>query len=892
MGVIECREMSALDVLSEYIASAESQRLTAALEYAFRSADSQLAQSLVSQLKQTIKQRRVKPSCKLRALQALTLGLATENPQIRSQVARKMLSRLMKIAKSKSSLRPEVRGAVLFGEQSDPTERQASSEFLTTLLNCFKSWAEQYSQMQDGAAFSRVYHMLLRDKVQFPREIRPQTQLCLYAAQMLERLLAETLPNPAELERTVEVLNQQAVCIEQIMKEGKGSSSEVKKYIEEGSLVKKALQMYQSWLRRTPFHPVPKASDVKVPISKIPAVLNHLKPIPEPCSLPEPSNLSDSSQEIGFFFDFDSDIHQEAQSSHVDFQWDEPDTSDLKAEWQAAKSQVAYLEEKIGDYRACLSSQEKLIGRKVEDIAHAQRKIAAVEDEKAAVLRQLTDFQTQLVASEKELQVCREAVKAKSQEDSKQAIALESRIRQAKADLAQSQLQLDALNRDQAELIAQTSASGPLATELAAKEEEVKQLEERWAKLQAVSKELAEVKEDTARRERERKAKEAAASEGQKLTYEIQQLAAELQAAESQAAALEADIRATQAQVSEQECVVQQTLRESQEALANLHHSRSESAKRAVEDIASHLSISSHNAVPARSESDSSDRLNQSLNPLSKPIYPKVAPPEDDEEIEAEDDEISPIVMNWREYCKGFWQAQGLLYAGELIQVGFDRAEGKLTLAVCNVGQQTLSRLTLDFVDCPVGTVYLGLEVTPVGQDLSSVLHPAAQTSKSFKLTCFKPFSLSPKLNIAYSLDSSRIKLVLAVPLGILHFCEPFQSQTESLEQQWRDLAPFQSQHTLQLPAFLHSLRSLAGLLATTGNFLVCAPNEANWLQAGEFLATGRALDREIMLQITVKPGRKCILVLRSVPIRLRECVLAHLTCILSPLSAGMTSNW
>jgi len=884
--------MSAVDVLSEYIASEQSQRLTAALEYAFRSADSSLAQSLVSQLKQTIKQRRFQPSCKLRALQALALGLATENPLIRSQVARRMLSRLMKIAKSKGSVRAEARGAVLFGEQSDPGERQASVEFLTMLLRCFKSWAEKFPQQQDGAAFSRVYHMLLRDKVQFPKEIRPQTQLCVSAAELLERLLASVLPDPADLERTVEVLSQQAVCIEQAVREGSSSSSEVKKYIEEGNLVQKALQMYQNWLRRTGLRPAPKASDVKVPIHKVPFGLTQLKPIPEPGSLPEPSNSNDSSEEIGFFFDFDSDIHQEAQGSKVDFLWDEPDTTDLKAEWEAAKGQAAYLEEKITEYRVCLAAQEKLIGRKEADIATVQRRIAAVEDEKAAVLRQLADLQSLLVASEKELQVCRDALKAKSQEDSKQATVLEGRIRQAKADLAQSQVQLDALSREQAELTVQTAAAGPLASELAAKEEEVRQLEEKWAKLQAASKELAEVKEETARKDREKKAKAAAASEGQKLTYEIQQLQAELQAAEAQSLVLEAEIQSTQRQVSAEETALQQTLGEAQEALADLHRSRTESAKRAVEDIASQLAISAHNAVPARSESDSPDRLNHSLSPLSEPIYPKVAPPEDDEEIDAEDDESNATVMNWREYRKGFLQSQGLLYASEQVQVGFQRKEGKLTISVCNACLQTLSRLTMDFIDCPDGTCHLGLESAPVGQTTSDALLPAAQTSKMFKLACSKAFYLSPKVDIAYTLDSKRIKLVLAVPLGILHFCEPFQSQTESLEQQWRDLAPFQSQSTLDLLPFLKSLRALAGLLSVSANLLICGPSEATWLQVGELLATGKVLDREIMLHITVKPSKKCLLVLRSVPIRLRENILAHLACILSPSSRIPASTW
>lgn len=869
--------MSALDVLSEYISSPhQAQRLTEALEYAFRNADSSFAQALIRHLKQTIKQRRLQPSCKLRALQALALGLATDNQHIRTQVAHKMLSRLMKIAKSRSSLRLEARGAGLFGEQSDPTERQASAEFLTLLLTSLKTWAEKYSQTPDGAAFARVYHMLLRDKVQFPKEIRPQTQLYVSAVQTLERLLESALPDPAELEKTVEALNQQAKCIELALKEESSSSAEGKQYVEAGNSVTKALQMYQNWLKQASFHNASKPSDIHVEISKIPRNLRELRPVHEPNSLPEPSNPNDSSDELGFFFDFESDINQEAQSSKVDFMWDEPDTTDLKAEWEAAKGQVAYLEEKIGEYRTCLDAQERQIGRKVADIEDIQIRIAAVEGEKAVIQRQLVDFQAQLTASEKELSACRDAVKAKAQEDSKQASALEGRIRQAKTDLAQSQAQLEVLSREQADLTVQTAAAGPLAKELADKEEEVRLLEEKWTKLQAGSKELAEIREETIRKEKEIKAKEAAASEGVKLTYEIQKLQAELQVAESESAAIEAAIKSTLAQVSEQETVLTQTLRESQEAQEVLHYSRTESAKRAVEDLASRLSISSHDAIPARNESP--DRLNHSISPLSTPIYPKISPLEDDEDIEAEDEDPIPNIENPKEHRKGYFLSQGLLFSSPHLQVGFQRMEGKLLLAICNACDRDITKISFDFIDCPAG-----VKITPAAPCPSHALRPAVQLSQTFALACTKPFTLAPKVDIAYSLNASRFRVVIAVPLGILHFCEPFLSQTESIEQQWTDLAPFQSQATLDLYPFIKSLKTLADLLSGPGNLLICAPNEANWLQTGELMATGKALNREIMVQITAMPLRKCSIVLRCIPIRLRESILDHLACLLGP---------
>jgi hypothetical protein len=295
-----------------------------------------------------------------------------------------------------------------------------------------------------------------------------------------------------------------------------------------------------------------------------------------------------------------------------------------------------------------------------------------------------------------------------------------------------------------------------------------------------------------------------------------------------------------------------------------------------VEDLASRLSISSHDAVPARNESP--DRLNHSISPLSAPIYPKISPLEDDEDIEAEDEDPIPNIENQKKHRKGYFLSQGLLFSSPHLQVGFQRMEGKLLLAICNASDRDITKISFDFIDCPAG-----VKITPVAPCPSHALRPAVQLSQTFALACAKPFTLAPKVDIAYCLNASRFRVVIAVPLGILHFCEPFLSQTESIEQQWTDLAPFQSQATLDLHPFIKSIKTLADLLSGPGNLLICAPNEANWLQTGELMATGKVLNREIMVQITAMPLRKCAIVLRCIPIRLRESILDHLACLLGP---------
>ena len=861
--------MSALDIVAEYISSAShSQRLLENLDYAFRAADPASSQSLVRQLKQTIKQRRTPPTCKVRALQALDLALGTGNTHIRSQVARKILSRLMKIAKTRNSLR-------LFGEQSEGAEKQAAGEFQSLLLKCIKAWAEKFRQAQDGAAFGRVYHMLLRDKVVFPKEIKPQLELCVSAVEYMYRLLTQVLPDPGDIAHTVEVLNQQAKLLEQTIRLNRANTSDLQKYLDSFNMTRQALEAYQQWTQAKSLNQGSHSQDICIDISRIPRVLHQFPRISEPRSLPEPSNDLDSSQEIGFFFDFESDIHLDKEDKKLEFLWDEPDTAEIKEDWEAAKAQAAYLEEKVTEYEACLSSQERQISRKEEDIEAIQGRIIAMDSEKTDIKREIMTLETQLLASEKELAGCKETLKAKAQEDSRRANAFEERLQQAKTELAQTQMQLEALRKEKEELSTQTAAEGLLETELMRKEEELREVEEMWMQLQTDNKQLAELKEEIASREREIKAKTEAANEGRKLTSEIHQLQTDLLALEKELASIEGDLDTTRTQVQDQELSVQNTVRESQAAQTELHHYRTVTAKRAVEELASQLSISSHDARPARSET--SETLNQSMSPLSPPVYPKVAPPDDDEDIEAEGEENREVV-NWREYRKGWLLNQGLLYVSERLQVGFRRVGTGVSISICNVGEAEIRNLSFEFLDYPKG-----LEPSNPLSGTSQLLPPTAQSTHLFPFTCTHPFTQTPKLDIEYVLNSTKVTSLLQFPIGILQFCEPFQSQTETLEQQWTDFEPFQSHKTLSLYPFIRSFRDLAGILSGPGNLLVCSPEDANWLKTGELLATGKVLNREIMLQVTVTPLLQCELLLRAIPIRLRESVLCHLTCLLSP---------
>ena len=133
---------------------------------------------------------------------------------------------------------------------------------------------------------------------------------------------------------------------------------------------------------------------------------------------------------------------------------------------------------------------------------------------------------------------------------------------------------------------------------------------------------------------------------------------------------------------------------------------RAENARRAVEDIASQLSISPIDAVPAKSISDSPSPVRSMTisKTITEPIYPKVAPPDSDEDIDNVSEDVkSTQISNLSTYYKALFLPQGLLFSSPAIQLGFQRLDSQFIVSVHNSTEAQIDNLSLDVVDAPKG---------------------------------------------------------------------------------------------------------------------------------------------------------------------------------------------
>jgi len=169
--------MSAKDQFLRLLVSPNPEEVKAFLQSMTQANDSTV-RAVITQMKNTLKDRAVPPTTKLAALQLFHQCMGLNNMPFLLFAQKKILRRLGEFARHRKASADPNRGRDLFGPVQGE-QQTASIEFLKILLQAVKAWASRYGIAPNGgdSDYLKLYRTLEAERVVFPADSKASPAL-------------------------------------------------------------------------------------------------------------------------------------------------------------------------------------------------------------------------------------------------------------------------------------------------------------------------------------------------------------------------------------------------------------------------------------------------------------------------------------------------------------------------------------------------------------------------------------------------------------------------------------------------------------------------------------------------------------------------------------------
>lgn len=344
---------------------------------------------VVSTIKRIIKTRKAAPLCRLRALTLHHHCMLTSNVSYLNFAGKKIMSRLTILAQHRRGLTAMDRGEDIFGTISLRSEenKQASVQFLVSLLGYIRIWAGKFGRHGDGrnTIYLEAYMKLLSLGVTFPPEEAPDglTETCRTSAE----LLTEVLRSPKQ---DTDLLLQLSSTLRSFLPRLHPTQSALI------AVVNTALQQYDAWKdgQVTPRAAVPASP--RLSRSSTEAVLSSQSKLNRLHSLEtELADLQRQTQDFLSLFSLKKkqaeDMNLQAQAeiaALIQMQNQELETKKAKLK---VTNEIGEAEKKQKDLIAELQTLELCIRDKDKALLITAKEIAAAEEENQRLRKLLAE---------------------------------------------------------------------------------------------------------------------------------------------------------------------------------------------------------------------------------------------------------------------------------------------------------------------------------------------------------------------------------------------------------------------------------------------------------------------------------------------------------------------